>query len=101
MLTEKEVKSLPKGDYPNTQLRKKFGPKHGSPFKRRFKVGENEFKDIVVVGNRAQRKESLRNPLKPLPTKENASIPAPVRKSIGLAGQFSGWVKKSWERLIN
>jgi hypothetical protein len=71
MLNKKEIDSLPKGYFPNTVLRRKFGKKHGSVVKERFEIknskGELEMRDFNIIGNRFQRRFRLNNPLKPLP----------------------------------
>jgi len=73
MLTEKEVKSLKPGEYPNHVLRMKFGTKHGSPVTIRVRKNELDslgrivYEDRQIIGNRQQRKYMLRNPLNELP----------------------------------
>jgi len=74
MLTKKEIDSLPKGYFPNTVLRRKFGKKHGSVVKERFTIknseGKDETRDFNIIGNRFQSRFRLKNPLTPLPVKD-------------------------------
>jgi hypothetical protein len=65
MLTAKEMKSIPKGNWSNAALRQAFGKKHGSPVNEMTKEG----KMITIIGNRFQRKFREKHPFKQLPVK--------------------------------
>lgn len=68
MLTEKEIKALPPGEYPNWRLRAIFGSRHGTVVKARYTpTGGGTEVEREFVGNRAQRRFRKRNPFKPLP----------------------------------
>lgn len=63
MLTAKEIKSIPKGNWSNSALRQAFGKKHGSPVTEMTKEGQS----VTIIGNRFQRKFRLKHPFKQLP----------------------------------
>lgn len=80
MLTQKEVKSLKPGEYPNHVLRMKFGKKLGTPVVLRFRKNELDeqgnpiFEDRQIIGNRQQARFMKRNPLKELPNYEKSKF---------------------------
>jgi hypothetical protein len=66
MITEKEMKSIPKGRWSNSALRQVFGKKHGSPVSEMTKDGNQ----VTIIGNRFQRRFRLNHPFKQIPVKD-------------------------------
>lgn len=106
MLTKKEIDSLPKGDFPNTVLRRKFGKKHGSVVKERFTIknaeGKDETRDFNIIGNRFQRRFRLKNPLTPLPVRDKPEEyfqnKTERKKEKGLFGKVVDGVKEFFKK---
>ena len=101
MLTKKEIDSLKPGTYTNTQLRKKFGKKHGTPVLERFtftnKNSEEEQKDMVITGNRFQARWRRRNPLGELKVKTKIGEYVPVvtkQAKMNWLAKFMAWFNK-------
>ena len=69
MLTKSQIASLPVGEYPNSELREKFGKKHGHIVPARVTIEGNEI-DTKFIGNRSQFRFRMRNKFAPLPERE-------------------------------
>lgn len=62
MLTQKEVKSLKPGEYPNHVLRMMYGDKHGHVIKFNYLDEQKLIREGKFVGNRQQAKFFRENP---------------------------------------
>lgn len=60
MLTTKEINALPLGVHHNSSLRKKFGPKHGTP----VKFQDDKGKIHTFISNRWWARHRKKNPLR-------------------------------------
>jgi hypothetical protein len=86
MLTEYQIAKLPKGDYPNSRLRKMFGAKHGSPVKFQDKEGNVH----TLISNRWWKRFRKRNPIIPAKASKQ-NIESEFSKVFGNKRQSKDW----------
>lgn len=100
MLEAKEIDSLPRGTYPNSYLRRKFGVKHGhvvksrtveSKYRKNGQIITKDPEDVEFVGNRSQYNLSMRSPLRNKPF--NSKLKNLLGRAKNEDGVFSRIIK--------